>query len=355
LFYCESINKGAIVKTLKELAVLVGGSVIGDENLEIHRVAAIDSAQPGEITFLANPKYLPLLQTTQASAVIVRPEVEAPGRTLLKCANPYLAFAKVLTALHVHPPEVRGIMPGAFVDPEARIADGATVHPGCVIGKNTVVGAGTTLYPGVMLYDDVTVGENCLIHAGVVIRERCRIGNRVIIQPGAVIGSDGFGFAPDGEGYFKIPQVGIVVLEDDVEIGANTCLDRAAMGETRLGRGTKVDNLVQLAHGVKVGEHTILVAQVGISGSTTIGSHCTLGGQVGVAGHLKIGDRTMIGAQSGVAGSLEGGQVYSGTPVIPHKDWLRASMSYAKLPEMRREITRLRRQIEELEALVKEG
>ncbi|MEZ4598878.1 MAG: UDP-3-O-(3-hydroxymyristoyl)glucosamine N-acyltransferase [Syntrophotaleaceae bacterium] len=343
------------MKTLKELADLVGGSVSGDESLEIHRVAAIDSAQPGEITFLANPKYLPLLQTTRASAIIVRPEVDASGRNLLKCDNPYLAFAKVLTTLHVRPPEVRGIMPGACVDADARIAEGATVYPGCVVGKNAVVGTGTTLFPGVILYDDVSVGENCLIHAGVVIRERCRVGNRVIIQPGAVIGSDGFGYAPDGEGYFKIPQVGIVVLEDDVEIGANTCLDRAAMGETRIGRGTKVDNLVQLAHGVKVGEHSILVAQVGIAGSTTIGNRCTLGGQVGVAGHIKIGDRTMIGAQSGVANNIEGGQIYSGSPVIPHKDWLRASMTFAKLPEMRRELTRLRRQIEELEALVKEG
>jgi UDP-3-O-[3-hydroxymyristoyl] glucosamine N-acyltransferase len=343
------------VKTLKELAELVGGIVIGEDDLEIHRVAAIDKAEPGDITFLANPKYLPLLQTTKASAVIVKPGIEAPGCSLLQCANPYLAFAKILTALYVHPPKARGVMPGACVDPEARIADGATVHPGCVVGKNVSVGAGTTLYPGVILYDDVTVGENCLIHGGVVVREGCRIGNRVIIQPGAVVGSDGFGFAPDGEGYFKIPQVGIVVLEDDVEIGANTCLDRAAMGETRIGRGTKVDNLVQLAHGVKVGEHSIIVAQVGISGSTSIGKHCTLGGQVGVAGHLKIGDRTMIGAQSGIAGNLEGGQVYSGTPAIPHKDWLKASISYAKLPEMRREINRLRRQIEELEALVKEG
>jgi UDP-3-O-[3-hydroxymyristoyl] glucosamine N-acyltransferase len=169
-----------------------------------------------------------------------------------------------------------------------------------------------------------------------------------------VIGSDGFGFAPDRGGYFKIPQVGIVVLEDDVEIGANTCIDRAAMGETRIGRGTKVDNLVQLAHGVKVGEHSIIVAQVGVAGSTTIGNHCTLGGQVGVAGHIKIGDRTMVGAQSGIAGNLPGGGIYSGTPAMPHKDWLKASVSYGKLPEMRREIGRLRRQVEELAQLIKE-
>jgi UDP-3-O-[3-hydroxymyristoyl] glucosamine N-acyltransferase len=342
------------VKTLNQLAELVGGKVIGDGNLEIYRVAAIDGAQPGEITFLANPRYLPLLQTTRASAIIVKPGIEAAGRDLLVCDNPYLAFAKILTALHVHPPEARGVMPGAHVDPEAEIGEGVTIHPGCVVGSKVVIGAGTVLYPGVILYDQVAIGSNCLLHAGVVVREGCRIGDRVILQPGAVIGSDGFGFAPDRGGYFKIPQVGIVVLEDDVEIGANTCIDRAAMGETRIGRGTKVDNLVQLAHGVKVGEHSIIVAQVGVAGSTTIGNHCTLGGQVGVAGHIKIGDRTMVGAQSGIASNLPGGEVYSGSPAIPHKDWLKASISYGKLPEMRREIGRLRRQVEELAQLIKE-
>lgn len=343
------------MKTLNQLAELVGGTVVGDGDVEIQRVAAIDGAQPGEITFLANPKYLPLLQTSKASAIIVKPGVEAPARNLLVCDNPYLAFAKVLTALHVQPPQVRGVMDGAHVDPEAEIGDGVTIHPGCVVGRKAVVGTGSVLYPGVVLYDQVRVGENCLLHAGVVVREGCRLGDRVIVQPGAVIGSDGFGFAPDGAGYFKIPQVGIVVIEDDVELGANTCIDRAAMGETRIGRGTKVDNLVQLAHGVKVGQHSIIVAQVGVAGSTTIGNHCTLGGQVGVAGHIKIGDRTMIGAQSGIANSLPGGQVFSGSPAIPHKDWLKASICYGKLPEMRKEIGQLRHQIEALEQLIKEG
>lgn len=343
------------MKTLNELAELVGGTVVGDGEAEIHRVAGIDSAKSGEITFLANPKYLPLLKTTQASAVMVKPGVEAPGVSLLVCPNPYLAFAKVLTTLHVAKPEYRGVMEGAYVDPEAKLADGVTVYPGCVVGKNVSIGSGTTLYPGVILYDNVTIGEDCLIHAGTVVREGCRIGNRVIVQPKAVIGSDGFGFAPDGSGYYKIPQVGIVVIEDDVEIGANCCLDRAALGETRIGRGSKLDNLVQIAHNVKIGDDSIIVSQVGIAGSTEIGKHCTLGGQVGVAGHLKIGDNTMIGAQSGIAGNLPGGEVFSGSPAIPHRDWLRASMSFAKLPEMRKEIGRLKRQIEELQELIKEG
>lgn len=343
------------MKTLNELAELVGGTVVGDGKAEIHRVAGIDSAKPGEITFLANPKYLPLLKTTQASAVMVMPGVEAPGVSLLVCPNPYLAFAKVLTALHVSKPAYRGVMEGAYVDPAAQLADGVTVYPGCVVGKNVSIGAGTTLYPGVMLYDDVTVGEDCLIHAGTVVREGCRIGDRVIVQPKAVIGSDGFGFAPDGSGYYKIPQVGIVVIEDDVEIGAGTCLDRAALGETRIGRGSKLDNLVQIAHNVKIGADSIIVAQVGIAGSTEIGKHCTLGGQVGVAGHIKVGDNTMVGAQSGISGSMPGGEVVSGTPAIPHRDWLKAATSFSKLPEMRKEIKRLKKQVEELQELTKEG
>lgn len=343
------------MKTLKELAELVGGTVVGDDTVAIQRVAGIDDAREGEITFLANPKYLPLLKTTKASAVMVKPGVEAPGVSLLVCPNPYLAFAKVLTALHVTKPECRGIMAGAHVDPEARIADGVTIFPGCVVGRQVSIGSGTVLYPGVVLYDEVTIGEDCLIHAGSVVREGCRIGNRVILQPGAIVGSDGFGFAPDGSGYYKIPQVGIVVIEDDVEIGAGSCLDRAALGETRIGRGSKLDNLVQIGHNVKVGEDSIIVAQVGIAGSTQIGRHCTLGGQVGVAGHLKIGDNTMIGAQSGIAGNLPGGEVFSGSPAIPHRDWLKASMSFAKLPEMRKQIGRLKRQLEELQELIKEG
>ncbi len=343
------------MKTLNELAELIGGTVVGDGTVEIHRVAGIDGAAPGDITFLSNPKYQRLLQTTRASAVMVKPGVEASGVNLLVCPNPYLAFAKVLTALHVTPLEFRGVMEGAWVDPEATLGERVTVYPGCFVGKNVEIGAGTTLYPGVVLYDKVHVGEGCLLHAGVVVREGCRIGNRVIIQPKAVIGSDGFGFAPEGDGYYKIPQVGIVVVEDDVEIGANTCLDRAALGVTSVGRGCKIDNLVQVAHNVKIGPDTILVAQVGISGSTEIGRHCTLGGQVGVAGHIKIGDNVMVGAQSGIAGSLASNSVCSGSPAFAHRDWLRASKSFAKLPEMRKEISRLKRQLEELQELTKEG
>ena len=199
------------------------------------------------------------------------------------------------------------------------------------------------------------IGENCLIHANVVVRERCRIGNRVILQPGAVIGSDGFGFAPDGESYFKIPQVGIVVLEDDVEIGAATCVDRAALGVTRIKRGVKIDNLVQIAHNVTIGENTIIVSQVGIAGSTTVGNHCTFGGQSAVAGHVNIGDNVTIAARGGVSGNLKSDQVLSGAPVMEHREWLRAAMTFPKLPEMRRELLRLQKKMAELDMLLEKG
>jgi UDP-3-O-[3-hydroxymyristoyl] glucosamine N-acyltransferase len=340
--------------TLNELAELIGGKVVGDGSVTINRMAPIDAAGPGDITFVANPKYLARLKETTASAVIVKPGIESPGVALLVCDNPYLAFAKVLTALHVRRPEAQGVMDGARVDPSVELGADVTIHPGCVIGAKVRIGRGTILYPGAVVYDGVEIGEDCLVHAGVTIREQCRLGNRVVIQPGAVIGSDGFGFAPDGKAYYKIPQVGIVAIQDDVEVGANVCIDRAAMGVTLVKRGTKIDNLVQIAHNVTVGEDTILVAQVGIAGSSKVGNHCTLGGQVGVSGHIKIGDNTMVGAQSGIISDLDAGQVFSGTPTMPHREWLKASAAVKNLPAMRKTINSLQKRIEELEKLVKE-
>lgn len=343
--------------TLQELAQLVDGQVVGNPLLEVTRLAPLDQAGPGDVTFLANPKYLPHLKETKATAVLVTPGVEAPGVALIVCANPYLAFAKVLTLLHVQRPAPLGVLPGATVDPSARLDDGVTVHPGCVVGRNVVIGKGTILYPNVVLYDGVEVGEDCTLHAGVVIREGCKIGHRVIIQPSAVIGADGFGFAPDGEKYYKIPQVGIVVIEDDVEIGAVTCIDRAALGVTRIGAGCKLDNLVQVAHNVTIGANTVAAAQVGFAGSAKVGRHCTFGGQTAVAGHIAIGDGLTFGGRSGVTGNIEGrpGEIYSGLPVMPHRDWLKASMSFNKLPEMRKELARLRRELDDLESQLKEN
>ncbi len=339
---------------LGELAELVGGRVIGDGEIDIKRVAPIDQAQEGDITFLANPKYAARLEDSQASAVIVMPGVTSKHLNLVVCANPYLAFARVLSHLHGQRPAALGVLAGAQVHPGARLGEGVTIHPGCVVCENVAIGNNTTLHPGVVLYEGVSVGDDCTLHANAVVREKCRLGNRVILQPGAIIGSDGFGYAPDGRQYVKIPQVGIVDIGDDVEIGAATCIDRAALGVTRIGRGTKIDNLAQIAHNVVVGEDTIIVAQVGIAGSTRIGNHCTFGGQAGVGGHISIGDDVTIAARGGVAGSVADGQILSGTPVMPHKEWLKASMIFPKLPEIKRDVQQLKKQLAALEILLKE-
>jgi len=335
--------------TLRELAELVGGSVEGDGLLEISRLATIELAAPGEITFLGNAKYLAYLKDCRASAVIAPPGVDAGSMSVLVCANPYLAVAKVQAHFHVRKPQPLGVLDGAIVHPEAQLGDNVTVHPGCVVERGTRIGDGTILYPGVIVYADVEIGRDCVLHAHSVVREGCRLGQRVVLQPGAVIGADGFGYAPDGERYVAIPQVGIVVLEDDVEIGAHACIDRGAIGETRIGRGTKIDNLVMIAHNVEVGENCILVSQVGVAGSTRIGKHCTFGGQAGVVGHLQIGADTTVGARGGVMSSYPGGGVISGTPAIPHKEWLKAAQVYARLPEMRREIQRLKKDVAALQ------
>lgn len=340
--------------TLKELAEMVGAELVGDSQLSISGVAPIDQAGPGEITFLANPRYAAKLNNCKASAVIVPQGVTSDAHNLLVCINPYLAFARILT--HLQPPVdvPRGVMSGTSVHPSARLAKGVSIHPGCYVGRDVTIGRNTILYPGVVLYDGVQVGDDCVLHANVVVREGCRIGSRVIIQPAAVIGSDGFGYAPDGRRYVKIPQVGIVEIEDDVEIGSATCIDRAAMSVTRIGRGTKIDNLVQIAHNVVIGEDTIIVAQVGIAGSVRIGNHCTFGGQAGMAGHIKIGNDVTIAGRGGVAGDVPDGQVLSGTPAMPHKDWLKASMSFPKLPELRRDVQQMKKKLAELENLIKE-
>ncbi len=341
--------------TLAELALLVQGEVQGDPTVQVARVAPIDRATEGDITFVANPKYLIRLKDCRASAVIVAPGVEVAGRDVIVTANPYLAFAKVLAFLHIGAKATSGVMFGAQIAASADIDATATIYPGCVVGEGVVIGARTVLYPGVCLYDDVVIGDDCCLHAQVVVREGCRLGDRVILQPSAVIGSDGFGFAPDGTGYFKIPQVGIVVLEDDVEIGANSCVDRATLGETRVRRGTKVDNLVQIGHNVDIGEDCIIVAQVGFAGSTRIGNHCTFGGQSAVAGHLKVGNHITFGARSGISGDLEAPhQVLSGVPLMPHKEWLRSTMTLPRLPEIRKDVQQLKKRVEELEALLKE-
>lgn len=340
--------------TLQQIADFVGAELIGDPDLQISRVYPIDLAEEGDITFVANPKYLSKLSDCKASAVIVAPGIELEGTNLLITANPYLAFAKVLTFLQGEKSETLGIMAGASVAETAQLAETVTVHPGAVIGDNVKIGSGTVVHPGVVLYEGVEVGSDCLLHAGSIVREGCKLGNRVILQPAAIIGADGFGFAPDGGSYYKIPQVGIVVLEDDVEIGASSCVDRAALGETRIRRGTKLDNLVQIGHNVEIGEDTIIVSQAGIAGSSKIGNHCIFGGQSAVAGHVTVGDNVTIGARGGASSNVDSNQVLSGVPLIPHRDWLKMSMSLPKVPEMRKELVKMKKRLAELEALIKE-
>lgn len=336
-------------KTLKELAEYLCGIVKGDESCTINGLAPLDAAGPDKITFLANPKYAAKVAETKAGAVLMAPGAESYGRNVIEVANPYLAFAKLLGLFYVQPHPPLGVMPGACVGENVSLGDGISVHPGAVIGNNVKIGDHCVLYPGVVVYDGVSIGNDTVLHANAVIRERCRIGNRCVIQPGAVIGSDGFGYAPDGRGYYPIPQIGIVVLEDDVEIGANSCIDRAALEVTLVKRGTKIDNLVQVAHNCQIGEDTMICSQVGISGSSKIGNHVTLTGQVGVAGHLTIGDNVMVGAKSGIPNSLAANAGYSGIPVQPHKEWLRSMAVVAKLPELKKSVSALEKRIIELE------
>ncbi len=336
-------------KTLQELADYLGGRVVGDGNARISSIAGLDDAREGQITFLANPRYAAKVATTKATAVVLSPKNESYGKNAIEVANPSLAFAKLLTLFHVRPLEPRGVMAGAFIGNNVTMGEEVTVFPGAYVGDSVKLGSRVTLYPGVVLYEGVEVGDDVTLHANVSVRERCRIGNRVTIHDGTVIGSDGFGYAPDGKLWYKIPQIGVVVIEDDVEIGANAAIDRAALEVTLIRRGTKIDNLVQIAHNCLIGENCMIVSQVGISGSTKIGEHVTLAGQVGVAGHLQVGDNVMVGAKSGVPGNIPANEIVSGIPTIPHREWLRASAVFPRLPEMRKALSALEKKVAELE------
>jgi UDP-3-O-[3-hydroxymyristoyl] glucosamine N-acyltransferase len=342
-------------KTLAELAREVDGEVIGDEGARIHRVASIEKAGPGEITFLANPRYFSYLDACRASAVIVgrnvvsSEESPATGKNYLKVGDPYFAFAKIHQIFNPAPRLAPHINPLAYIDSAARISNSATIFAHVFVSKGARVGARTVLYPGVFLGEDVEVGDDCELHPNVVIRYGCTIGNRVIIHAGAVIGSDGFGYAGHGDKRVKIPQAGIVEVHDDVEIGANTTVDRATFGHTVIGRGAKLDNLVQIAHNVVVGETSLIAAQVGVAGSTRIGKGVTLAGQVGVVNHLEIGDGAVIGPQSGVGRSVpKGAKLSSGLHAAPHHEWLKVMTLLPKLPELWKLTRRLERKIADL-------
>ena len=336
-------------KSLKELAAGLDGRVIGNEDTRITGLASLDEAGEGDITFLANPRYAQKVATTRASAVILPPGADPCGRNGIEVANPYLAFAKALTLFHALPLEPKGVMEGACIGRNAEIGKDVTVYPGAFVGDGARIGDRVTLFPGVVLYAGVELGNDVTLHANVSVRERCRIGNRVIVHCGTVIGSDGFGYAPEGSGWYKIPQLGIVVIEDDVEIGANTTIDRAALDITLIRRGTKIDNLVQIAHNCVIGQNCMIVSQAGISGSSRLGDHVTLAGQVGVAGHLEIGENAIVGAKSGVPNNVPASEMVSGIPAYPHREWLRASAVIPRLPELKKAVSALEKKVRELE------
>lgn len=340
-------------KTLKELAELVGGEVAGNGDALIKGVSPLDSAVHGDITFVLSSKYADSLAITTASAVIVPPDIKVADKNLIIAKNPQLAYAKILTIFTFKPHPSKGVDRRAFIGRAPRIGEDVSVYPYTYIGDNVVIGRGTVIHSGVHIGNGCRIGEEVIIYPNATIRDGCIIGNRVIIHPGAVIGSDGFGYAREAKRHFKIPQVGIVQIDDDVEIGANTTVDKAAFGKTWIKRGTKIDNLVQVAHNVIVGEDSIIVAQAGIAGSSKLGNNVILAGQVAVSDHITIGDEVMIGGQSGVISDIPDKQVMSGYPAIPHREWLKASATFSKLPEMRKEIKELEKKVAELENILK--
>jgi UDP-3-O-[3-hydroxymyristoyl] glucosamine N-acyltransferase len=344
----------AASKKLCDLARLVGGKIIGDDQLEIFKVGAIEEAGPGEITFLAHPRYRRYLEGCRASAIIVGPGVVSEkcaksGQGFLEASNPYLAFAKVLQLFT--PPAIHSgqVSPAASIDSTASLEAGVTVFPNVFVGREVKIGRGTVLYPGVFLGDGVEVGAQCILHPNVTVRDGCRLGNKVVLHAGVVIGSDGFGYAGEGQARIKIPQIGIVFIEDDVEIGANTTVDRATMGRTMIRRGAKIDNLVQIAHNVVVGEDAIIAAQAGIAGSTQIGKDVIVAGQVGIVNHVKIGDGARIGPQSGIPHSVPAGALLSGgVAAAPHHEWLKVMTLLPQLPKLWNSVRTLEKKVSRL-------
>jgi UDP-3-O-[3-hydroxymyristoyl] glucosamine N-acyltransferase len=335
---------------LQEIADRLDCRLDGDGSIEITGVAAIEDAGPGHLTFFTNPRYAPELRRTRASAVIAGDQVAGVPCAVLHAAEPYLTFARAV-ALFADPwRPAPGVHPLALVEPGALVAPDASIGPFTAVGAGARIGARTIVHAHVTIGRQAEIGDDCILHAQVSIRERVQLGHRVVVQDGAVIGGDGYGFARrrDG-GHHKIPQIGGVVIEDDVEIGAHTAIDRPAVGETRVGAGTTIDNLVQVAHGVRIGRHVLLAAQAGIAGSSVIEDQVTLAGQVGVAGHLTIGKGTIATAQTGIPNSVEPGAFLSGYPAIPNRDWLKASAVFRRLPELRKLVSDLERRIAALE------
>jgi len=327
---------------LGKIALMLGATLENaDPAIEIAGVAGIEEAAAGQLTFVANPKYVAAAKTTAASAVIVSEDFPAISAGTLRCKNPYLAFARAIDLFYTAPQYAAGVHPTAIIAPTAKL--GTTSHVGAyvVVGEDVEIGDKAVLLPHVVIYRGARIGNNFFAHAHSVVREYCMLGDNVILQNGAIVGCDGYGFARDGDHWEKITQSGPTVLESDVEVQANSCVDRASVGETRVGRGVKIDNLVQVGHGSAVGEHTLLCAQVGLAGSTVVGKNVILAGQVGVAGHCNIGDGVVVTAQSGTHGDIPAGAMVSGSPAFDHKQWLRAVGIFNKLPELARAVRTL--------------
>lgn len=335
----------------KQIAEYIQGEVVGDENAKVQTFAKIEEGMPGAISFLANPKYTHYIYETESSIVLVNKDFqpEKPvNATLIKVNNAYESIARLLTLYEQSKPRKTGIDPKASIAPTARIGENVYIAPFAVIGEGVVVGNNTQIHANSVIQDGAQIGDDCIIYPNVTIYHGCRLGNRVTLHAGSVIGADGFGFAPAADGYEKIPQIGIVIIEDDVEIGANTCIDRATMGATVIRKGVKLDNLIQVAHNVEIGANTVMASQCGIAGSTKVGEWCMFGGQVGLAGHITVGDRTNVGAQAGIAGSVKGGQTIIGSPAIDARIFARSSAVFKKLPEMYTSLNAMTKDIENL-------
>lgn len=336
---------------LEHLAARLGCQLVGDPTLEISGLAGMENAVNGQLTFLANPKYISKVKMTKASAILVTEPIVGLAIASLVSPNPYHDFARALAMFYQPPAPPKGVSPSAFVDPSSIVGEGSSIGPFCVVGPNVTIGKNAVLHPGVVIYEGAQIGDDFLAHSHSVVREYCCIGHRVILQNGVVIGGDGFGFAKTEEGtQFKIVQSGLVVIEDDVEVQSLSAIDRATVGETRVKRGAKIDNLVQIGHGSVVGEDNIICAQVGLAGSTILGDSVLLAGQVGVSGHLTINDNAIVYAQSGIGHDVAKGAVVSGSPAFDSREWLRAVTSFPKLSDLLKTVRQLEKRISELES-----
>ena len=335
----------------KQIAEYIQGTIVGDENATVNTFAKIEEGIPGAISFLSNPKYTHYIYDTQSSIVLVNkdftPEKEVKA-TLIKVDNAYESLAKLLNLYEMSKPKKTGIDPLAYISPTAKIGENTYIGPFACVGDYAEVGDNTSLHPHATVGSGAKVGNDCILYPHATVYHDCRIGNGCILHAGSVVGADGFGFAPSPEGYEKIPQIGIVILEDNVEIGANTCIDRATMGATVIHKGVKLDNLIQIAHNVEVGSNTVMASQVGIAGSTKVGEWCMFGGQVGLAGHIKVGDKVNCGAQSGIANNTKSESTIMGSPAFEVKGFMKSSAAFKKLPEIYLELNAMKKELEEL-------